>query len=387
MFEMAQQSHIFRKTDLPINLRLILRILKEAFSFTAYFGENGLKKTQILGLLASKIFVTASVFVSILFTTPLAYAGMFSFVTDLFASDEPAPIENPSNSQNMALLQAAINLDPNPLVDDGDFSVIDGSLLLAENGPAGSFAETAKNKHTSDSIVVYTVREGETLSQIAKSFGVTVDTIVWANDNITRASSVKAGQKITILPISGTQHIVKKGDTIKSVASLYKGDINEILDYNGLSADAKLVVGDTIIIPDGEIQIASAPKTSGAKIGSTISVASGYYMRPVTGGRKTQGIHGRNGVDIASYSGAPIFASATGDVLISKSTGWNGGYGKYIVVGHPNGTQTLYAHLSENYVAVGARVNKGETIGAMGSTGNSTGTHLHFEIRGAKNPF
>jgi murein DD-endopeptidase MepM/ murein hydrolase activator NlpD len=80
-------------------------------------------------------------------------------------------------------------------------------------------------------------------------------------------------------------------------------------------------------------------------------------------------------------------ASASGKVIVAKSGGWNGGYGSYVVISHPNGTQTLYGHLSAVTVSVGDEVSQGQTIGRMGSTGKSTGVHLHFEIRGARNPF
>jgi murein DD-endopeptidase MepM/ murein hydrolase activator NlpD len=102
---------------------------------------------------------------------------------------------------------------------------------------------------------------------------------------------------------------------------------------------------------------------------------------------RTQGIHGYNAVDLAAAHASPVRAAAAGEVIVSKSSGWNGGYGNYIVVRHGNGTQTLYAHLSSNVVGVGAFVAAGERIGYMGSTGRSTGTHLHFEVRGATNPF
>jgi len=110
-------------------------------------------------------------------------------------------------------------------------------------------------------------------------------------------------------------------------------------------------------------------------------------MRPISGGQKSQGLHGYNGVDLDTYGGAPIFAAANGKVIISKSSGWNGGYGKYVVISHGNGTQTLYAHNSQNIVYPGQNVVKGQVIGYIGSTGRSTGSHLHFEVRGAQNPF
>jgi len=110
-------------------------------------------------------------------------------------------------------------------------------------------------------------------------------------------------------------------------------------------------------------------------------------MRPIEGGRKSQKIHGYNAVDLANSCGTPVMAAASGDVLIGRGTGWNSGYGHYIVLVHPNGTQTLYAHLSENIATEGWHVTQGQVIGYMGTTGKSTGCHVHFEIRGAKNPF
>ena len=110
-------------------------------------------------------------------------------------------------------------------------------------------------------------------------------------------------------------------------------------------------------------------------------------MKPISGGRKSQGIHGHNGVDLAAPVGTPIMASASGKVIISRTGGYNGGYGTYVVISHSNGTQTLYAHMSDNYVTVGESVSQGQTIGEIGMTGRTTGPHIHFEVRGASNPF
>jgi murein DD-endopeptidase MepM/ murein hydrolase activator NlpD len=104
-------------------------------------------------------------------------------------------------------------------------------------------------------------------------------------------------------------------------------------------------------------------------------------------GYRSQGIHGSNAIDIAAPEGTPIYASASGQILIVKGSGWNGGYGSYVVIEHSNGVQTLYAHNSKNVVGVGQWVEQGELIAYSGNTGRSTGPHLHFEVRGAKNPF
>jgi murein DD-endopeptidase MepM/ murein hydrolase activator NlpD len=154
---------------------------------------------------------------------------------------------------------------------------------------------------------------------------------------------------------------------------------------------------DTITIPGGEetapTAVAStkpAPTTS-VKVGvttkSTKSVANGYYTNPVPGAVKTQGIHGYNGVDLGAPIGTPVYAAADGVVIASKFGAWYGGYGNHIIISHPNGTQTLYAHLNSVDVSYGAQVAKGTAIGTVGNTGKSTGPHLHFEVRGAKNPF
>jgi murein DD-endopeptidase MepM/ murein hydrolase activator NlpD len=202
---------------------------------------------------------------------------------------------------------------------------------------------------------------------------------------------IRIGQTLIILPVSGVQHLVKKGDTIESIAKKYKGDAAEIRDFNDLSVADVLAVGDTIIIPDGETAtIVFSPGAS--KSVATYPSYQGYYAHPLpTVRKKTQGIHGYNGVDLAAPQGEMVLAAAEGTVIISRfrtaGNPWFGGYGNYIVVEHQNGTQTLYAHLHAVYVSVGVRVSKGQPIGEVGSTGKSTGPHLHFEVRGAKNPF
>lgn len=242
------------------------------------------------------------------------------------------------------------------------------------------------NQH--GNISVYAVHKGDTLSQIAKMFGVTTNTIAWQND--LRGGLIHEGQTLVILPMSGVQHTVKKGDTIVSIAKQYKADADEIRDYNGLAEGANLSVGDVVMVPDGEIASPSispslSPRNPLRGGGGPEYIA--YYLRPIVGGRKSQGLHGYNGVDLANYYGAPVMASAAGTAIIARSGGYNGGYGSYVVISHENGTQTLYAHLSQVGISVGQSVIQGQYIGNIGSTGKSTGPHLHFEIRGAKNPF
>lgn len=312
-----------------------------------------------------------------------AKAGIFTDLKQAIRSKASAATSSGAKSvQAMALPKPAMNIDPNPAKGGAEVSVEDGSAARAQGGFSGETVAPSK-----DAISIYVVREGDTLSEIAQMFGVSTNTIIWANDLPVRGT-VRVGQRLTILPVTGVKYTVKKGDTLESVAKEFHGDATEIAQYNDIVG--ALTVGNEILIPNGEVQmhVASAPKAAPASAGGTSASYSGYYMRPVSGGTRTQGIHGYNGVDIAGSVGMPVMAAAGGEVIIARAGGWNGGYGSYVVVKHDNGSQTLYAHMSAVHVGVGQVVGKGEAIGAIGNSGRSTGPHLHFEIRGGpRNPF
>lgn len=287
----------------------------------------------------------------------------------------------------VSLLSATYNPDPLGARGGGDVLVKDGALV--SQGPVGEdLIESSKTKN--GEISIYVVREGDSLSQIAEMYGVTTNTILWAND-IAKATSIQPGDTLVILPIIGVQYEIKSGDTITGIAEKFGGDAEEILEYNQLASLDEIAVGDTIVIPGGQMHSA-APQSSGSSRPAPVKVtgnaaAASALAHPLPGSIRTQGIHGYNAVDLAAGAGTPIRAAAAGEVIVSKSGGWNGGYGNYIVIRHANGVQTLYAHNSSNAVGVGAWVGQGETIGYVGSTGRSTGAHLHFEVRGGANPF
>lgn len=325
-------------------------------------------------------------FLSLVIVVPISvHAGFFSKLfnnTEVIASTL-AP-EATQSGIDVPLLTAQQN--PNPMAARGGAEIIVEDNVLVSTGPVGDDV-IAEQKSSLGEIRVYTVREGDSLSQVADMFGVTTNTIMWAND-LTKATAIQPGDSLVILPIAGVRHVVKKGDTMSTIAKKYDGDQEEILSYNQLSSADDLKVGDTIIIPGGAVQTPARSVAYAQPVSSSGSSASSAgFVHPAPGSVKTQGIHGYNGVDLAGAYGSSIRATAAGEVIVSKSSGWNGGYGQYIVIRHPNGTQTLYAHLSGNSVGVGAYVSAGQVIGTMGSTGKSTGTHLHFEVRGARNPF
>ncbi|MBP9821263.1 MAG: peptidoglycan DD-metalloendopeptidase family protein [Candidatus Pacebacteria bacterium] len=292
--------------------------------------------------------------------------------------------------QTLSILEA--RSAPGQIALGGPEISIDDNALVPELGAAGTAMDVYEIP-TSDLITIYIVRTGDSLAGIANMFDVSPNTIRWAN-NMGPKDSVRVGQELVILPVTGVRHTVKKGDTITSIAKKYGGDAEDIAGYNGVGIGDALALGDIVIIPDGEVSVVTTSTSSGKKTTSVIAKtsasgaapSSGYYIKP-TNGRLTQGFHGPyQAIDVGAPIGTPIYAAAAGRVIVSKSSGYNGGYGLMVIIQHDNGSQTLYAHMSKVFAKVGQKVSQGEQIGAMGSTGRSTGSHLHFEVRGVKTP-
>lgn len=307
-------------------------------------------------------------------------ASLFDFVTNIFASEIEAEEKPSHNSQNLPLLTAVTNSDSH--AENTPLNIVNGSVIEAMVGPMGTTLEI-EQKDIPDKISVYIVRQGDTLASVAKMFDVTPNTVSWANNG---KKVLKVGEELVILPISGLKYTVQKGDTLSSIANKFKADKDEIVQFNDIVG--AIVVGQEIIIPDGTLNpttvSSTKPKSDGTSV-STPAGLGGYFIRPTTG-RLTQGPHGprRSSVDIANKVGTAIYAAASGKVLVARLGGYNGGFGSYIVIEHGNGLQTLYAHLSGIQVSAGQKVSQGDVIGAMGNSGKSTGSHLHFQINGGK---
>lgn len=326
----------------------------------------------------------------------IANAGLLSFFNTAISGEQVSAKNTQKysyNSQNIALLEASVNSDPNPDNISENVPLSGKETLVADIASSNNVDGEYSNQ-----ISVYEVREGDTISGIAKMFNVSVNTILWANDLNSR-SVLKKGQSLIILPVSGLNYKIQKGDTIISIAKKYKADVDEIYRYNDMDESSKLSIGQMIIIPNVDLLVPSktyvAVSLNGVKIPydplivnvKTLPYYSNYYSCPVSG-RLSQSLHGRNSVDLAAPNGSQVRASASGIVTISKADGsWHGGYGNYVVLSHDNNTQTLYAHMLSSVVKAGERVSKGQVIGYVGVSGLTTGPHLHFEIRGAQNPF
>ena len=220
----------------------------------------------------------------------------------------------------------------------------------------------------------YRVRSGDTISEIAGRFDVTVDTVVSFND-IRRAHQLQVGEVLSIPPVSGLRYTVRRGDNLSSIATRHGVEFDALLDWNELTSEV-IRPGQELFLPSARMSENDLNRVLGRlfvmpAIGRLTS-RYGYRNDPFTGIRKFH-----NGVDVANQLGTAVMASMYGRVA---QIGYNGNYGRYIILTHPDGFQTLYAHLSEASVSQGQTVSQGQKIGEMGSTGYSTGSHLHFSI-------
>ncbi len=262
-------------------------------------------------------------------------------------------------------------------------TTIQNNAIFANNPTTTDYIETESGQRIN--VVEYTVQPGDNLSFIARDYGVNIESIMWAN-GLTDSESIREGHILKIPPVSGVIHVVKNGDTVSGIAQKYGVESDNIIAYNALPLDGALQINDELIIPDGRISGSSRVVVYTPTF-SHLPNLDDYFGHPTGGiGRISQWLHGRNGIDIANSYGTAIYAAANGTVVAARSSGWNGGFGLYVKISHPNGTDTLYAHISKVLVADGQTVQKGQKIGQMGSSGRSTGSHLHFEVHGAKNP-
>ena len=238
-------------------------------------------------------------------------------------------------------------------------------------------------------IAEYQVAGGDTVSSIAQKFGVSLDTIRWVN-NLKSIDDIKPGQVLRVLPISGVLHSVRRGETVYSVAEIYGVSPQPIVDFpfNTFINDETfaLAVGQELIIPSGvmpKVKLWSKPVSKPVVDLPTEALAEIGFIWPAVG-KISQGYFWyHRAIDIANPAAPAVVASRGGTVI---SAGWNfpQAYGINIIIDHGDGYRTLYAHLSSVVVSLGQSVLRGQVIGKMGSTGRSTGVHLHFEIRTSK---
>ncbi len=306
-------------------------------------------------------------------------------------------------------------------IPSSDAPTVQESAMLAITPPDNAYLDSVSG--TRSEVIQYTVQQGDLLSFIASDYGVSIDSIMWAN-GLKDPDSITPGQVLRIPPISGVIYRVRNGDTVVLLAKRYGTDIDRIISYNHLPQDGTVNTGQELILPGGIPPRGAVTSSTIARTTSTVEKGVVFALSaaavdtprvPLNGtasaarlakyenlfdhlpdlgdffalpamGYDWGLIHGRNGVDVSNSCGTAIYAASNGTVTVADAVGYNGGFGKYIKIVHSNGTETLYAHASKLLVQEGQAVTRGAKIALMGATGNATGCHLHFEVHGAHNP-
>lgn len=227
--------------------------------------------------------------------------------------------------------------------------------------------------------IIYThvVAPGETLSAIAERYGVTVQTVAQCS-GLSNPNRISPGQSLTFPSVDGLLHRVKPGDTISGLAQRYGAQAPEIAWANRITDPCALEVGSLLIVPGGRMPQVTVASGAASGPGSGSGALAWPLRGPITSYYGPRGGGQHTGIDIAGDHGASIRAAAGGEVTMAA---WYGRYGRTVIIDHGGGLSTLYAHASEMLVTVGQQVVGGEIIARVGSTGNSTGPHLHFEVR------
>ncbi len=321
-------------------------------------------------------------------------------------SDTGALIEEFGNmrqilaSRNEKYLETNANIENRPWVSQVSDEIANliynnealvNDMPLYPNGNEEGLAGDSFIPANRSEIIYYTVASGDTVSGMANKFKISVNTILWSN-NLTAFSLIRPGDKLIILPVSGTVYNIKSGDTVGRIALRFGVEENSIFQYNNIKSAGDLKIGQTIIIPGGKkiSDTVAVKTTTTSRSGNAVAVieklinpkkapnSSTSMTWPTEGHRISQYYSWRHtGLDIANKVGTPLYAAESGTV---EFAGWSNGYGNNVVINHGGGKKTRYAHASKLYVKVGEEVDRGEQIAAMGSTGWSTGSHIHFEV-------
>lgn len=263
----------------------------------------------------------------------------------------------------------------------------ENNVLVGDSLERPNLAQTPKARDARQEIVNYVVQTGDTISSIAQDFGISVETILWEN-NLTSRSLIRPGNSLKILPETGLMHVVARNETISNISKKYNISSESIINANNLDSEEVLKLNQKIFIPGGRKIVVATPASKPAYTGTSIaksittnpstSYDGGKLLWPTVGHRITQYYSWRHqGLDIANKTGTPLYAAESGTV---ERSGWNNGYGYNVVINHGGGLKTLYAHASKLHVKAGDEVNRGDIVADMGSTGWSTGPHIHFEV-------
>jgi len=294
------------------------------------------------------------------------------------------------NTSFFVLVAASLIAGP-IIAENNPFTPLFGERYQPQNqstvvsyNPYDNALSTVISSKPRDKVVDYQVVSGDTLAAIAKRFGISIDTIKWAND--LKNDTIKPNETLKIPPITGVVHKVVSGENVYTIAKKYNVNAQNIVNFifNDFTDPDTfgLRAGQTLFVPDGVIEEAKpkylAMPPTYAQVQSGVRGNSNFIW-PTTGIITQYPTWYHMALDIANNALPPVIAADTGTVVFAGCIDW--GYGCHVIVDHANGYTSLYAHMSQILVSTGQAVNQGQQIGAMGSTGRSTGPHLHFEIR------
>jgi murein DD-endopeptidase MepM/ murein hydrolase activator NlpD len=259
-----------------------------------------------------------------------------------------------------------------PLSEDIENAMI--QYLIPDEQEGRDLNTSEENFLDSITTTSYTVRSGDTISGIAQRFNLSMDTVISFN-SIQDARNLTVGTVLTIPNSSGLKYRVRRGDYLGGIAKKFGVALNDLLDWNNLETSV-IVPGQELFIPSARLSEMERNRVFGRLFiyptKGRITDRFGMRRDPFTGMRRFH-----NGVDLAAPVGTPVFASMSGKVAM---LGYNPTYGKYLILTHPEGFQTLYGHLDAFRVQKGQSVKQGQRIADMGNSGYSTGSHLHFSI-------
>jgi murein DD-endopeptidase MepM/ murein hydrolase activator NlpD len=246
----------------------------------------------------------------------------------------------------------------------------------------------------------YTIQPGDTIDSIAAAFGLDAAYIIWNNPLVDDPDLLLVGEALLIPSLNGIVYHVTLGDTLSDIAAVYQIDVQSIVGFvpNGLGSPDDVTEGMVLLLPGAvpppapiPAAVTIAEESSGGGGGgggapaisapaSSAGFAWPYYGPITTYFGEPRGSSYHKGIDIDGFGnwGAPIYAAAEGLVVLATWDDWGLGY--HVVIEHNDGSRTVYGHMSEIWVSQGQYVGRGEAVGAIGSTGYSTGPHLHFEI-------
>ena len=305
------------------------------------------------------------------------------FVIESFDREATISPLQESYLNNLSAFKPQMKASFEDLEEEPDLPTIQSGTSMVRQDSA----TTKITKRERTETVEYTVKSGDLVGTIAEDFGVSVSTILWEN-NLSAYSIIRPGDKLSILPVSGLNHSVKKNENLGLIAKKYGVEEDKIIKYNKNINVQALQIGQKLLIPGGKKSTYTPyqPKTytgftaikNIVKSPDAQATAGNKMNWPTSATRITQYYSWRHhGLDIAGPIGTPLYAADSGTVELA---GWGTGYGNQIVINHGGGKKTRYAHCSKFYVKKGDKVSKGQTIAAMGSTGWSTGPHVHFEV-------